>query len=44
MDDAAKTIKFFDKMLTQFLACAKPDFIIVKSRFMKKTSMPVTKI
>ena len=38
----AKTMKFFDRMLTQFFARQKPDSTQAKPRFMKNTSMPVT--
>src|SRR3990172_1194578 len=37
----AKTMKFFDKMLTQFLARQNPDSTQAKPRFMKNTSIAV---
>ena len=38
-DDTAKTIKFLDRMLTVFLARAKPASTEAKPRFMKNTRM-----
>jgi hypothetical protein len=42
-DETAKTMKFFDKMFTLFLARAKPLSTLAKPRFMKNTSIPVTR-
>ena len=42
MTVAANTTKFFERMLTQFLARAKPDSTQPKPRFMKNTSIPQT--
>ena len=39
---AAKTMKFFERMFTQFFARANPDSTQPKPRFMKNTSMPQT--
>src|SRR5438477_3491113 len=39
---AAKTMKFFDRMLTAFFTRHMPDSTVANPRFMKKTSMPVT--
>ncbi|MBM7687007.1 hypothetical protein JOD07_002805 [Defluviitalea raffinosedens] len=38
IDDTAKTIKFFDRMLTVFFDLAKPDSTAAKPRFIKNTS------
>ncbi|HET6371131.1 MAG TPA: hypothetical protein VFG95_08035 [Nitrospiria bacterium] len=37
-------MKFFDRMFTVFLLRQKPDSTIANPRFMKKTSMAVTKV
>ena len=36
-DETAKTMKFFDRMLTQFFALAKPASTAANPRFIKKT-------
>src|SRR5688572_20012319 len=41
MDETAKTIKFLERILTQFFARQNPDSTQAKPRFMKNTSMPV---
>src|SRR4026207_1773842 len=38
----ANTMKFFERMFTQFFARHMPDSTVAKPRFMKNTSMPVT--
>ena len=42
IDVTAKTMKFFERMLTQFFARHMPDSTQAKPRFMKNTSMAVT--
>src|SRR3972149_11513822 len=41
-DVTANTIKFLERMLTQFFARQKPDSTHAKPRFMKNTSIAVT--
>ena len=42
IDVTANTMKFLDRMFTQFFARHMPDSTQAKPRFMKNTSMPVT--
>src|SRR4051812_33043456 len=43
MEVTANTMKFFDRIFTQFFARHIPDSTVANPRFMKNTSMPVTR-